>query len=88
MNMMDAEITDGSLQVLGSTTQVTIERSDGLRPMLEYTFEIRAESQEGRLGEKREVSAYLGMSLYCNIVNLLPHEQYKEYPYLQDGITP
>ena len=63
MDAMDAQMTSGSLQVLGSTTQVTIERSDGLQPMLEYTFEIRAESQEGRLGGKSEVTAYLGMSM-------------------------
>ena len=63
MSMLDAQMTTGSVEVLGTSTQVTIERSDGLQPMLEYTFEVRAESQDGRLGVETKVTTYLGKQI-------------------------
>lgn len=61
---VDAQMTNGSVEVLGASTQVTLDRKDGLLPMLDYIFEVQAESQQGRLGSIQRATVFLGRSFF------------------------
>lgn len=62
-DFLETQMTSGSVEVLGSLTEVTLDRSDDLIPMLKYAFEVQAESQQGSLGEAQLATIYLGK---CN----------------------
>ena len=60
-DFLEAQMTYGSVEVMGSLTQVTLDRSDNLIPMLKYIFEVQAESQQGSLGDSQQTCPiYLG----------------------------
>ena len=46
-------------KVSGNVMQLVINREDGLLPLASYTVEVRAESLEGRIGEKAQGAIFI-----------------------------
>ena len=77
-NFLETQMTSGSVEVLGNLTQVTLDRSDGLIPMLTYTFDVQAESQLGNLGNTQQATIKLGKLIYNIQLLYKPKEEYSD----------
>ena len=56
-----AELKDIMKVVNGSTTNIVITRESGLRPLTQFTFEVRACSGDSVSQEWKPVSTFVGM---------------------------
>ena len=49
--------------VSGNSTKLSVTRKDGLIPLVQYTVEVKAESQESTMGEAVQESVFIRKSL-------------------------
>ena len=52
------QVITGSVESV--CNEVTLDRTDGLQPLLRYTFQVQAESRQGIMGAIQQVTASLG----------------------------
>ena len=67
--------------------RLKVNREDhGLLPLVSYTVEVRAESQEGKVGQKTEDTIFLRKSQIVLDVELLANESQIQCMHITDSV--